>query len=57
MCSTECLLELVHGFIVFDSGVKKTARDNQYFGLKAAQAGIAKRGVASSGTPRGRARA
>ncbi|GAA2181076.1 HsdR family type I site-specific deoxyribonuclease [Brooklawnia cerclae] len=43
MCSKERLLELVHDFVVFDSGVKKAARHNQYFGVKAAQARIAKR--------------
>jgi type I restriction enzyme R subunit len=37
MCSKERLLELIHDFIVFDSGVKKVARHNQYFGVKAAQ--------------------
>jgi type I restriction enzyme R subunit len=31
------LLEFVHDCIVFDGGVKKGARPNQYFGLKAAQ--------------------
>lgn len=36
-------LELIHDFIVFDSGVKKTARHNQYFGVKAAQERIARR--------------
>lgn len=30
-------LELLHDFIVFDAGVKKTCRHNQYFGVKAAQ--------------------
>ena len=29
--------------MVFDAGVKKTARHNQYFGVKAAQERIAKR--------------
>lgn len=43
MCSKERLLELVHDFMVFDSGYKKTARHNQYFGVKAAQARIASR--------------
>jgi type I restriction enzyme, R subunit len=43
MCGKERLLELVHDFMVFDAGVKKTARHNQYFGVKAAQARIAKR--------------
>lgn len=31
------LLELIHDFIVFDAGVKKIARHNQYFGIKLAQ--------------------
>jgi type I restriction enzyme R subunit len=43
MCSKERLLELIHDFIVFDSGVKKACRHNQYFGVKAAQLRIAKR--------------
>ena len=30
-------LELIHDFTVFDKGAKKTARPNQYFGVKAAQ--------------------
>jgi type I restriction enzyme, R subunit len=43
LCSKERLLELIHDFIVFDSGVKKICRHNQYFGVKAAQARIVKR--------------
>lgn len=43
LCTKERLLELVHDFMVFDAGVKKTCRHNQYFGVKAAQARIAKR--------------
>jgi type I restriction enzyme R subunit len=43
LCSKERLLELVHDFMVFDSGVKKTCRHNQYFGVKAAQARIRER--------------
>jgi type I restriction enzyme, R subunit len=43
MCSKERLLELIHDFVVFDSGVKKICRHNQYFGVKAAQGRIAKR--------------
>jgi type I restriction enzyme R subunit len=43
LCSKGRLLELIHDFIVFDSGVKKTCRHNQYFAVKAAQARIAKR--------------
>lgn len=36
-------LELIHNLIVFDMGVKKVPRHNQYFGLKAAQQFIAQR--------------
>jgi len=43
MCAPERFLELIHDFIVFDLGVKKTARPNQYFGVKAAQARVATR--------------
>ncbi|CBG70023.1 putative type I restriction enzyme [Streptomyces scabiei 87.22] len=43
LCSKERLLELVHDFMVFDAGQKKTSRHNQYFGVKAAQERIAKR--------------
>ncbi len=37
MCNKERLLEIVHDFMVFDAGVKKTCRHNQYFGVRAAQ--------------------
>ena len=43
LCSKQRLLELIHDFIVFDSGVKKVCRHNQYFGVKAAQERIAAR--------------
>jgi type I restriction enzyme R subunit len=43
LCSKERLLELIHDFIVFDAGVKKICRHNQYFGVKAAQARVAQR--------------
>lgn len=36
-------LELIHDFIVFDSGRKKVPRHNQYFGVRAAQKHIAQR--------------
>lgn len=36
-------LELIHDFIIYDSGTKKTCRQNQYFGIKKAQEHIAKR--------------
>lgn len=31
------LLEYIHDFVVFDGGIKKAARPNQYFAVKAAQ--------------------
>lgn len=37
------LLEIVHDFIVFDSGVKKTCRPNQFFGVKAAHEHVRRR--------------
>jgi type I restriction enzyme R subunit len=43
LCSKERLLEIVHDYMVFDAGIKKTCRHNQYFAVKAAQARIAKR--------------
>lgn len=43
LLNKERLLELIHDFIVYDSGVKKTCRQNQYFGIKKAQEHIAKR--------------
>jgi len=36
-------LELVHDFVVFDAGVKKLPRPNQYFGVKAAQEYVKRR--------------
>ncbi len=33
----ERLLEIIHDFLVFDAGVKKVCRPNQYFAVKAAQ--------------------
>lgn len=37
LCAPARLLELIHNFIVFDGGIKKVCRPNQYFGIKAAQ--------------------
>lgn len=37
MCRKDRFLELIHDFIVFDAGVKKTCRHNQFFGVRAAQ--------------------
>lgn len=36
-------LELIHDFTVFDAGIKKVCRHNQYFGVKAAQRRIQSR--------------
>ena len=37
VCDKARLLELIHDFVVFDAGTKKLCRQNQYFGVKAAQ--------------------
>lgn len=43
VCNKPRLLEIIHDFIVFDSGVKKTCRHNQYFGIQEAKEYIARR--------------
>lgn len=43
VCSKERILEILHDFIVFDSGTKKICRHNQFFGVKAAQARVKSR--------------
>ncbi len=43
LCSKERLLEIVHDFMVFDAGVKKTCRHNQYFGVRAARENVSDR--------------
>ncbi|MBI9109971.1 type I restriction endonuclease subunit R [Maridesulfovibrio ferrireducens] len=37
MCNKSRLIELMHDFVVFDSGMKKLPRVHQYFGIKEAQ--------------------
>lgn len=37
LCRKERFVELLHNFIVFDSGMKKTCRSNQFFGNMAAR--------------------
>ena len=37
MCRKDRLIELMHDFVLFDSGTKKLPRVHQYFGIKAAQ--------------------
>ncbi len=43
MCNKARLLDLIRNFIIFDAGYKKVPRPHQFFGVKAAQARIAKR--------------
>jgi type I site-specific deoxyribonuclease, HsdR family len=43
LCEKKRLLELIHDFTVFDAGVKKLCRPNQYFGVRAAQERIRQR--------------
>lgn len=43
VCQPARLLELIHDFVVFDAGTKKLCRQNQYFGVKAAQEFIRRR--------------
>ena len=43
LCGKERLLEIIHDFIVFDAGIKKTCRHNQYFGVQAAQGQVKRR--------------
>ena len=43
VCARDRLLELVHDFVVFDAGVKKICRHNQYFGVKAARKSVRRR--------------
>lgn len=37
ICNKHRFLEIIHDFIVFDAGVKKTCRHNQYFGVQEAK--------------------
>ena len=43
LCEKSRLLELIHDFIVFDAGIKKNCRHNQFFGVMAAQESIRRR--------------
>ena len=40
LCQHDRFLSLIHDFIIFDRGVKKIARHNQFFAVKAAQTRI-----------------
>ena len=43
LCHKARFLEIIHDFIVFDAGIKKICRPNQYFGVKAAQPRVRRR--------------
>jgi len=43
LCHKARLLDLIRNFIIFDAGQKKVPRPHQFFGVKAAQARIARR--------------
>ncbi len=43
LCEKQRLLEIIHNFVVFDAGVKKLCRHNQYFGVRAAQERVRQR--------------
>ena len=43
MCGKTRFLELIHDFIAYDAGTKKLCRQNQYFGVKAAQEFLTRR--------------
>ena len=43
ICRKDRFLQLIHDFIVFDSGFKKTCRHNQFFGIDAAKQHIKRR--------------
>ncbi len=43
ICNKQHFLEIIHDFVVFDAGVKKLCRPNQYFGVRAAQERVRQR--------------
>jgi len=43
ICNKQRFLQIIHDFMVFDSGVKKTCRHNQFFGIAEAKQHIARR--------------
>lgn len=43
ICNKSRFLQIIHDFIVFDAGTKKTCRHNQFFGVEAAKTHITKR--------------
>ncbi|MBJ7538626.1 type I restriction endonuclease subunit R [Marinomonas transparens] len=43
LCDKARFLDIIHDFIVFDAGIKKTCRHNQFFGVQAAKKHIENR--------------
>ena len=43
ICNKERFLQLIHDFIVYDAGIKKTCRHNQFFGIEVAKQRIVTR--------------
>ena len=43
LCEKRRFLEMIHDFVVFNSGVKKICRHNQFFGVRKAQERVRKR--------------
>jgi type I restriction enzyme R subunit len=43
LCGKARFLELIHDFVIYDGGIKKLCRHNQYFGVRAAQDFIRRR--------------
>ncbi|TPE46974.1 type I restriction endonuclease subunit R [Maribrevibacterium harenarium] len=43
VCNKARFLQIIHDFIVFDAGIKKTCRHNQFFGIEAAKRHISRR--------------
>jgi type I restriction enzyme, R subunit len=43
LCNKQRFLQIINEFVVFDAGVKKTCRHNQYFGVEASKRHIARR--------------
>lgn len=43
LCDKRRFLQIIHDFTVFDAGVKKTCRHNQFFGIQSAQSYVQER--------------
>ena len=43
VCNKARFLQIIHDFIVFEAGIKKSCRHNQFFGIEAAKRHIARR--------------